>query len=138
MVELRSPEPLPASVRLAAALFVAYGLAVALNATVMQAAGGWGVARDVPRAMLRLVGTGIIAWGLLRRARWAWWLGLVLAVFWLSAGALSVLVFERGDVYWLAPSGFQTFLVVSLVSLGSAVALLISPSARSVFRRPAA
>jgi len=137
MVELRSPEPLPASVKLAAALFVAYGLAVVLNATVMQAAGGWSVARDVPRAMLRLIGTGIIAWGLLRRARWAWWLGLVLAVFWLSAGALAVLVFERGDVYWLAPSGFQTILVVSLVCLGSAVALLISPSARAVFRRPA-
>jgi hypothetical protein len=137
MVELRSPEPLPASVKLAAALFVAYGLAVVLNATVMQAGGGWGVARDVPRAMLRLIGTGIIAWGLLRRARWAWWLGLVLAVFWLSAGALAVLVFERGDVYWLSPSGFQTFLVVSLVCLGSAVALLISPSARAVFRRPA-
>jgi hypothetical protein len=61
-----------------------------------------------------------------------------LAVFWLSAGALAVLVLERGDVYWLSPSGFQTFLVVSLVCLGAAVALLISPSARAVFRRPAA
>jgi hypothetical protein len=138
MVEFKSPEALPATVKLAAALFVAYGLAVVLNATVMQAAGGWAVARDFPRAILRLIGTGIIAWGLLRRARWAWWLGLVLAVFWLSAGALAVLVLERGDVYWLSPSGFQTFLVVSLVCLGAAVALLISPSARAVFRRPAA
>jgi hypothetical protein len=137
MVEFKGPETLPASVKLAAALFVAYGVAVVLNATVMQAAGGWGAARDFPRAILRLIGTGIIAWGLLRRARWAWWLGLVLAVFWLSAGALAVLVVERGDVYWLSPSGFQTFLVASLVCLGAAVALLISPSARAVFRRPA-
>jgi peptidoglycan/LPS O-acetylase OafA/YrhL len=137
MVEFKNPETLPASVKLAAVLFVVYGVAVVLNATVMQAAGGWGASRDFPRAILRLIGTGLIAWGLLRRARWAWWLGLVLAVFWLAAGALAVLVLERGDVYWLPPSGFQIFLVVSLVCLGAAVALLISPSARAVFRRPA-
>ena len=137
MVEFKSPEALPASVKLAAALFIVYGLAVVLNATAMQAAAGWAAAGDFPRAILRLVGTGIIAWGLLRRARWAWWFGLVLAVFWLAAGALAVLVLDRGDVYWLPPSGFQTFLVVSLVCLGSAVAFLISPSARAVFRRPA-
>jgi hypothetical protein len=136
MVELRSPDTLPASVKLAAALFVGYGLAVALNATVMQAAAGWGAPHDFPRAILRLIGTGLIAWGLLRRVRWAWWLGLLLAVYWLSAGALAVLVLERGDVYWLPPSGFQTLLVVSLVCLGAAVALLLSPSARAVFRRP--
>jgi hypothetical protein len=79
----------------------------------------------------------LIAWGLLHRARWAWWLGLALATFWLAAGALAVLVLERGDVYWLPPSGFQIFLVVSLLSLGLAVALLLSPSARTMFRRPA-
>jgi uncharacterized protein YjeT (DUF2065 family) len=137
MVEFNSPEALPTSVKLAAALFVVYGLTVFLNASVMQEAAGWATPRDFPRAILRLIGTGLIAWGLLRRARWAWWLGLVLAAFWLSAGALAVLVLDRGDVYWLPPSGFQTFLVVSLVSLGLAVALLISPSARAVFRRPA-
>jgi hypothetical protein len=47
-------------------------------------------------------------------------------------------VFERGDVHWLRPSGVQTFLVVSLLCLGLVVALLLSPSARTVFRRPAA
>jgi hypothetical protein len=137
MVELSRPGTIPASVKLAAALFMGYGLAVVLNATVMQTAAGWSAPRDVPRAILRVIGTGLVAWGLLRRARWAWWLGLVLAVFWLSAGALAVLVLERGDVYWLPPSGFQTFLVVSLVCLGGAVALLVSPSARAAFRRPA-
>jgi hypothetical protein len=33
------------------------------NATVMQAAAGWGAPRDFPRAILRLIGTGLIAWG---------------------------------------------------------------------------
>jgi hypothetical protein len=130
-------DALPKSVKLAAALFIVYGVAVVLNATAMQSAAGWVAAGDFPRAVIRLLGTGLIAWGLLHRARWAWWLGLALATFWLAAGALAVLVLERGDVYWLPPSGFQIFLVVSLLSLGLAVALLLSPSARTMFRRPA-
>jgi hypothetical protein len=138
MGDSRTPAALPLSVKLAAALFVLYGLAVVLNATAMQGAAGWAAPRDFPRAVVRLVGTGLIAWGLVQRARWAWWLGLVLALFWLAAGALAVLVLDRGDVYWLPPSGFQTFLVVSLISLGAAVAFLLSPSARAAFRRPAA
>ena len=129
---------LPTSVKLAAALFVVYGLAVVLNATTVQGATGWVGAADYPRAFIRLLGTGIIAWGLLQRARWAWWVGLTLAVVWLVAGALTVFVFERGDVHWLRPSGVQTFLVVSLLCLSLVVALLVSPSARAVFRRPAA
>jgi hypothetical protein len=131
-------DALPNSVKMAAALFVMYGVVVVLNATVMPSGGGWVAAHDLPRALLRLLGTGLIAWGLLHRARWAWWLGLGLAAFWLAAGALAVLVLERGDVYWLPPSGFQVFLVVSLLCLGLALTLLLSPSARKVFRRPAA
>jgi hypothetical protein len=138
MVRPSSSEALPHSVKLAAALFVAYGVAVVLNASAIQGAAAWVAAADFPRAIIRLLGTGLIAWGLLKRARWAWWLGLILAAVWLVAGALTVLVLERGDVHWLRPSGFQTFLVVSLLCLGSAVALLLSPSARAVFRRPAA
>jgi hypothetical protein len=138
MVRPTASEALPSSVKLAAALFVTYGVAVVLNATAIQGASGWVGAGDVPRALIRLVGTGVIGWGLLQRARWAWWLGLVLAAVWLAAGALAVLVLERGDVHWLPPSGFQIFLVISLLCLGLVVALLISPSARAAFRRPAA
>ncbi len=131
-------DALPNNVKLAAALFVVYGVAVVLNAAGMQSTGGWVAPGDFPRALIRLLGTGVIAWGLLHRARWAWWLGLALAAVWLTAGALAVLVLERGDVYWLPPSGFQIFLVVSLLCLGLVLALLLSPSARVVFRRPAA
>jgi hypothetical protein len=138
MVRPTPSEALPSSVKLAAALFVTYGVAVVLNATAIQGASGWVGAGDFPRALIRLFGTGLIGWGLLQRARWAWWLGLVLAAVWLAAGALAVLVLERGDVHWLPPSGFQIFLVISLLCLGLVVALLISPSARAAFRRPAA
>jgi peptidoglycan/LPS O-acetylase OafA/YrhL len=131
-------DSLPSSVKLAAALLVLYGAAVVLNATVIQNSGGWAAPHDFPRAVIRLLGTGFIAWGLVHRARWAWWLGVILAAFWLAAGAAAVLVLERGDVYWLQPSGFQVFLMVSLLCLGLALALLLSPSARRVFRRPPA
>jgi peptidoglycan/LPS O-acetylase OafA/YrhL len=134
----RGTDSLPSSVKLAAVLLVVYGAAVVLNATVIQEAGGWAAPRDFPRALIRLLGTGLIAWGLVQRARWAWWLGVILAALWLVAGAAAVLVVERGDVYWLQPSGFQVFLMVSLLCLGLALALLLSPSARRVFRRPPA
>ena len=137
MVRPNSGEALPSSVKLAAALFVAYGVAVVLNAIAIQGMAGWGEAGDFPRALIRLFGTGLIASGLLRRARWAWWLGLILAAVWLVAGALAVLVLERGDAHWLPPSGLQIFLVISLLCLGLAVALLVSPSVRAVFRRTA-
>jgi hypothetical protein len=135
MVRPNTSEALPSTVKLAAALFVTYGVAVVLNATAIQGAANWVGAGDFPRALIRLFGTGLIGWGLLQRARWAWWLGLVLAAIWLGAGALAVLVLDRGDVHWLPPSGFQIFLVVSLLCLGLVVALLLSPSARAVFRR---
>jgi hypothetical protein len=130
-------DPLPNNVKLAAALFVVYGVAVVLNAAGMQGTGSWVAPGDFPRALIRLLVTGVIAWGLLHRARWAWWLGLGLAVAWLAAGALTALVVEHGDVYWLRPSGFQIFLAVSLLCLGLSVVLLLSRSARGVFRRPA-
>jgi hypothetical protein len=138
MVRPDTGEALPSTVKLAAALFVTYGVAVVLNATAAQGAANWVGAGDFPRALIRLFGTGLIGWGLLQRARWAWWLGLVLAAIWLVAGALAVLVLEHGDVHWLPPSGFQIFLIVSLLCLGLVVALLLSPSVRAVFRRPAA
>jgi hypothetical protein len=130
--------PLPSNVKLAAALFVVYGVAVVLNAAGMQGTGSWVAPGDFPKALIRLVVTGVIAWGLLHRARWAWWLGLALAAAWLIAGALTALVVEHGDVYWLRPSGFQIFLVVSLLCLGLSLVLLLSPSARGAFRRPPA
>ena len=127
----------PASVKAAAALFVVYGLAVLLNTTGMQRSGGWSAERAEPWVLIQLIVAGVIAAGLVRRAPWAWWLGVALGAIWLVSGALAVLVFEHGDVYWLPPSGFQSLLVVSLGLLGVALALLFSPSARKAFRRPA-
>jgi peptidoglycan/LPS O-acetylase OafA/YrhL len=126
----------PRSVAGAAAMFVVYGLAVLLNAIRAQGEQGWSDAGDFGRAVLRLAGCALVAWGLLRGERWAWWLGLALAVLWLAAGAVTMTVLERGDVHWLQPSNAQLFLAAGMIGLGLAVALLLTPSARRAFRRP--
>jgi hypothetical protein len=126
----------PATLRWAAALFLLYGGAVLLNALAMQAGEGWGEPWALPRAALRLLVSGVLAWGLLRRARWAWLLGLLWALFVLVLGGLALLVWEHGDIRWLAPSRAQVLPVAALVSLGGAIALLLTPSARGAVRGP--
>jgi hypothetical protein len=125
----------PTNISAAATMFAIYGAAVLLNAIRAHGELGWSDAGDYGRAILRLAGCALVAWGLLRGERWSWWLGLVLAVVWLITGALTMVVLDRGDVHWLRPSGSQLFLAVGLLSLGVAVALLLTPSARSLLRR---
>jgi hypothetical protein len=129
-----SATQLPATVRGAAGFMLLYGIAALLNAVTMQAQAGWGEPWALGRALLRLLISGFIAWGLLGRMGWAWWIGLLWSVFGLAVGALAMLVFEAGDVYWLPPSRGQLLLGVTLLSLGGAIALLLSSSARAAFR----
>jgi hypothetical protein len=115
-----------------------YGVAALLNAWTMQDQAGWGEPWALGRALLRLLVSGLIAWGLLRGMGWAWWLGLLWSVFGLVVGALAMLVIEESDVHWLPPSRGQLLLGITLVSLGGAIALLLSSSARAAFRPGAA
>ena len=126
----------PPSVTGAALLVALYGVAGVVNAAVMQ---NWtGVeAGSIPRAGLRMAAAGLVAWGLLRGAPWAWWVGLALALLWLVAGLAPVMVMDRGDMHWLQPSGDQIILAVGLVSLSLAILLLLTPSARTFLRRAA-
>jgi hypothetical protein len=131
-----APSPaIPLSLRAAALCFVLFAVAVLLNSAT-QSAAGWMVTRQIVRSGFRVIAAGAVAWGLLRGARWAWVLGLLLGSFWLVTGLLTVLVLERRDLEWLRPSGFQVFLFASLASLGLAVALLLSASARQALRGP--
>lgn len=88
----------PPSVTVAALLFALYGIAAMVNAAVMQS---WTdvEAGNIPRAGLRLAAAGLVTWGLLRGARWAWWLGVTLACLWLVAGLAPVIVIDEGDLH---------------------------------------
>ena len=125
---------LPGTVRAAAGLILVYGVLAVANALTMQSRAGWGEPWALGRALLRLLVSAVIAWGLFRRAPWAWWLGLGWSLFGLGVGAAAILVFERGDIHWLAPSRAQWLLGVMLLSLGGAIALLVTPTARAAFR----
>ena len=125
----------PSGVKAAAALFVVYGLCAFLNGVLIMPSAGWPVRSEWVRAIVRLAGAGLIAWGLLRRERWAWGLGLVLGLFWIVTDGLATLVVQHGDLVWLPPSGFQLLLTVSLIGLGAAIALLLTPAVRAAFRR---
>jgi hypothetical protein len=124
-------------VKAAAALFALYGICAVLNALVMVPSAGWPAPGDSVRAVVRLFGGAVIAWGLLRRERWAWAVGLVLGLFWIVTDGLATLVVQHGDVLWLRPSGFQLLLTASLIGLGVAIALLLTPRVRAAFRRTA-
>lgn len=126
---------LPPTVQAAAVLILLYGVLALVNALTMQSQAGWGEPWALGRAILRLLISALIAWGLFRRARWAWWVGLGWSLFGLALGASAMLVFEMGDIHWLAPSRAQLPLGVMLLSLGGAIALLITPSGRAAFSR---
>jgi hypothetical protein len=125
----------PAGATGAAALFLLYGVAMVVNAFVTRGWTGWVEAGSLPRALLRLAGAALVAWGLRQGASWAWWVGLALATLWLIGGLAPVLVSEGGDLQWLPPSRDQLFPVVSIVSLALAIVLLLTPSVRGYLRR---
>jgi hypothetical protein len=134
MPETPAPPRLPASVKVAASLFLLYGIGVLVGTAAAMGGLGWATPRLWLRAVFRLLASSLVAWGLLRRARWAWPVGLILSLAWLLLGAVTTLVVERHDLYWLTPTRWQTGLAASLLCLGAIVALLVSPSARAAFR----
>ncbi|HST61459.1 MAG TPA: hypothetical protein VLK84_22325 [Longimicrobium sp.] len=125
----------PRPVRIAALLFIVYGVMVLGNALVLQTAGGWADAGEFPRALLRLAGCAVIAWGLLRGDRWAWWMGVIFAGLWAALGGVALLVIARLGAWEKMPlGGFSApFLVLSLLMTGAALALLLQPASRDAF-----
>ena len=126
----------PAGVVAVAALFLLYGIGMVINAEQTRGWTGWIEAGSLPRALLRLAGAALVAWGLVQGAAWAWWVGLALAILWLAGGLVPVVVMEGGDLRWLEPSGDQIVLALSLLSLALAITLLLTRSVRGFFRRP--
>lgn len=87
--------------------------------------------------------TFVIAWGLMRRGRWAWWLAVLLPSLLIAAGLVALIgiaVSARalgGPMPYLV--GYMAVLVPLLViPLGGVVVLLLLPQSRGAFRRPPA
>lgn len=132
-------EQIPDSVRVAAALITAYGVAVVVNAFIDQTNIGWVEVRPggFPRAALRCVFMTAVAWGLVTRARWAWWAAVVLGSVFSLAGILGTTMLWRIRTEIALPTRPVAVALTSLVVLIVAVLLLLTPSARRAFRSPA-
>jgi hypothetical protein len=128
--------PMPRQVRTAALLLVAYGVMVVAHALILQQAGGWAEAREFPRALLRLFGCGLIAFGLMRGLRWAWWVGVIAAGFWSLMGGGALLIFARTGAWDQLPMPAVTgpVLFVGVLLVAGALALLLQPGSRDAFR----
>ena len=139
---VRPPPFVPGSatkrIRLAAGLLVAYGLLVVANAVYLQSLAGWVEWPQFFRALVRLGGMLLFAWGLLRGERWAWWAAVGLGLFWLITGALLLVgsYAALGDeVVVLMPVPSHVLLVVAGGILAAAIVLLLTPAVRTSFRR---
>lgn len=128
--------PLPRSVRAAVLCFLGYGVVVVLNA-ILLLAGDWGGPAMAAQALLRFLAVGVLAGGLVRRRRWAWWISVVVGGVGIVLGVFAAVVFattEPGDLLPY-PTLTVTLIALSVALLGTVLALLLSPSARAAFRR---
>ena len=128
--------PVPHVVRRGAHYFLAYGVAVVISAAIQQSMGGWEQWQDFPRALLRLLGCAAIAWGLIRRSLWAWWLAVLVGSSWLILGALGVAGFTFGLLYAdeRIPVVSVASSVVIFTLLAISIANLLRRESRETFR----
>lgn len=125
------PQPkLPNSVRLAALLLVAYGVFVVAT----QPGAGWQAPRDIPRALLRLGGCGVIAYELLQARRWAWWVAVVLGAFWAVLALGTVAMVSAAGAWDRMGASTPVLLLARAGLVAAAAALLLLPGSRAAFR----
>ena len=125
---------LPRSVRLAALLVVAYGLTVLISASMQQSISNWEYWRDYPRAVVRCGGAVLVAYGLLRRARWAWWTAVIAGGVLVAFGALGVVGFMVSTQAVAIPISLLVGMAIGLLFLTAAVLALLRAESREVFR----
>jgi hypothetical protein len=133
-VPFRQAQGLPWTVKAASAVLVVYGLWVVINATRGQMATSWADARDYPRALIRLGGTLLIAYGLLQRRRWGWWFGILmpsLLLLMLVAGIVALRAANQSPSDVFSTSQF----VFPAVCLMAALGLLLAPVSRAAFAK---
>ena len=81
---------------------------------------------------------GLTAYGLLRRKRWGWWLGVLMpALFLMTVVAAGIVALSfAGEEGLVGMAGSLTDVAAGLVLLLASVILLLLPSSRAAFRQP--
>jgi hypothetical protein len=119
------------TLRLAAVLFLVYALALVCNAALYIS---WsGDTSELPRGIVRVVGVSVVAVGLWRARRWAWWIAVILSglLFVLGVTALISSGVLDSRPYLIAD---YVFFFVSLGALLGAVLALVLPGSRAAIR----
>ena len=130
---------LPRTVKIAAWTLAGHGAAILVYGVLLEKHLTSG-RPDLSGAVDRFLTMGAVAWGLLNRARWAWWAGVLVAGLLLVASLLALggeAALGEGARVTLAP-GDAPFLILSCLAYAIAVTLLLAPSSRTAFRDPAA
>ena len=126
---------MPRTVKLAAALLVAYGLAVSAQVVLVGLAVGQVDVSSIVKEAARLLGALGLAWGLLRRSRWAWWLSVAATstLGFLAAVAFAALFGLGGGRGASLTSVGGLLALVVVVCLCGAFVLLVLPGSRRAF-----
>lgn len=131
----------PWTVRAAAISLVTYSLVLLLHAALQENSIGEDriEPEGVPRAVIRVLATSLIAWGLWQRARWAWWTGVLLPGLLVVMGVVTLSQHLRframaPDVRMPRP---LPLVIMTVVAQTVSVVLLLTATSRRVFRRPA-
>lgn len=128
----------PRSVVVAARWIVAYGLAVVVHAAIQQSLADWKYWRDFPRAFVRLGGAALVAYGLLRRSQWAWWIAAIAGGSFVVLGALGMVGITIGTLLneEPVPVGYlgRSFVVFMILTIG--LVYLFRRESRTAFRAP--
>ena len=112
-------------VQIAAFLLLAYGVLVVVNAFIVGHSQGFSISESIfPRPVVRLVGMALLATSLMRGARWAWWVTVILGGFWLVLGVAGLVTLELTDNNALPPST-RVFMPINVLLLGFAIFQLL-------------
>ncbi len=122
------------TVRLAAGLLIVYGVVVLLNAFLYTY---WsGDAGGLPRAAIRAAGVTLVAFGLWKAHRWAWWVAVVFGSVLFVLGAVGFGIIVSSGVLESRPypiADYAVFIISLGALLGTEVALLL-PGSRAAIR----
>ena len=112
----------------------AYGAILILNAAFYK---WWsGELAEPSRLAIRLIGVSLIAWGLWRRDKWAWWFGLIFSGLFAALGAVGLFFLVNQGIlanrpYPVIDIAFLALMILTLI--GTFVCLLL-PQTRDVVK----
>ena len=122
------------TLRFAIVFLGAYGAILILNAAFYK---WWsGEFAEPSRLAIRVIGVCLIAWGLWRRDKWAWWFGLIFSGLFAALGTAGLFLLVNQGIlanrpYPVVDITFITLMILTLI--GTFVCLLL-PQTRDVVK----